>query len=351
MTPDSSSESPSLARGATPAGQARATRGRDAEGLVSVIVPTYHRPLRLAMAVESILAQQLPEGHSLEVIIAVSDPHNEADVAATEELTMDPRVRTVSAAGPGPARARNVGIAASSGSLLAFLDDDCVAQPGWLAAGIHALGKADLVQGRTTPEAEVPPLYHSVWVDPPSWLWESCNLLARREAVERAGLFDDAWNPTWRVGDHFGEDAEWGWRMVRSGARPAFVPEALVHHAVEPRDLRGFLRYHAKVRHFPQLFRSAPEARRRFYHGYFVNRRHMVLTASAALFLVAGLSRLLGRRRAAGFAGALGLAAYVSPLRNPASALTTEMGYRTLAEAVEFVTLAYSSVRWRRVLF
>jgi glycosyltransferase involved in cell wall biosynthesis len=302
------------------------------------------------MTVESILAQQLPEDHRLEVVIAISDPHHQADVAAAEALATDPRVRSVAAAGPGPARARNAGIAASSGSLLALIDDDCVAQPGWLAAGIDALLKADLAQGRTLPETDVPPLHHSLWVDPPSWLWESCNLLARREAVERAGVFDDAWNPTGRVGEHFGEDAEWGWRMVRSGARPAFVPDALVHHAVEPRDLRGWLRYHANIRYFPQLFRAAPEARQHFYHGYFVSRRHVVLSTSAALFLLSALSRLLGRRRVARFTGALGLAAYLSPLRSPSSVLTTEGAYSTVAEAVEFAALVYGSVRWRRVL-
>ena len=39
--------------------------------------------------------------------------------------------RLLSEAEPGPGSARNCGVAASSGELLAFIDADCVAYPGW----------------------------------------------------------------------------------------------------------------------------------------------------------------------------------------------------------------------------
>ena len=45
-----------------------------------------------------------------------------------------PGVRLLQETTPGPGPARNPGIAAASGEILAFIDADCLADPGWLAA-------------------------------------------------------------------------------------------------------------------------------------------------------------------------------------------------------------------------
>ncbi|MEA2645039.1 MAG: hypothetical protein QOE92_122 [Chloroflexota bacterium] len=324
--------------------------------LVSVIIPTYHRPQGLAAAVASVLDQRLPDGEGIEVVIAVSDPADPADRQAAARLAQDDaRVRTVDAPRPGPGAARNAGIRAAAADRLAFMDDDCAAQPGWLAAGLAALADADLVQGRTRPAGEVPRYHHSLSVEPLSWLWESCNIFVRREAVERWGDFDEDWNPTGRVGGHMGEDVEWGWRLARGGARIAAAPDALVLHAVTARGYLGFLRYQAQLRHFPLLFRVAPESRRVFLGGHFVGRRHVALTAAAGLGLAAVASGVAGRRRAAGMLALGAAAAYLSPLRNPLlhgglAGAAADLARRAPIEAVELAAAAYGSVRWRRLL-
>jgi glycosyltransferase involved in cell wall biosynthesis len=317
--------------------------------VVSVVIPTYHRPDRLPLAVRSVLQQEPPAGRLVEVVVAVSDASDEADMAAAAALAGDDVVVVV-ADDVGPARARNAGIRAASGSLIALLDDDCIAQPGWLRAGVAALEGADIVQGSTAPEAEVPLLDHSLWVSPPSWLWESCNLMVRATAIDRGGLFDEDWSPTGRAADHFGEDVEWGWRLVRAGARAAFEPRARVHHAVEPRGLVGFIRYNARSSLFPLLLRSTPEVRRRFYLHYFVNRRHAVLTASAGAVLLALAARSAGARRSATALGVAGLGAYLLPLTGGRTPTLQSLLVRRVAEAVQFGSLVYGSARWRRLL-
>ena len=67
---------------------------------------------------------------------------------AREWSARDPRIRLVDASGrPGPAAARNIGVKAARGDLLAFCDADDVVQPGWLAGLVTALGRAEVVAG------------------------------------------------------------------------------------------------------------------------------------------------------------------------------------------------------------
>ncbi len=275
--------------------------------LVSVVIPTYHRPELLRHAVRSVLDQELSPGWHLETIIAVSDKESSTDLAAAEALATDPRVRVVVADRPGPGIARNAALRVARGKVVAFTDDDCVAQPGWLKLSLAALASADIVQGSTVPAGPVPHLTRSVLVAPPSWQWETCNLVVRREAIERAGLFNEDWNPTGVVGNHYGEDLEWGWRLIRTGARPAFVPEARVEHAVLKQGLMEVLRYDMKMRHIPEMLGAVPELRRRFFLRYFVMPRHAVLSMTTALLAVSATAAARGDRGTARWS--LGIAA------------------------------------------
>lgn len=323
--------------------------------LVSVIIPTYRRPEMLRQAVASVLKQEVPPTFDLEVVIGISDPSHLQDTEVAEELAADPRVLVALGPARGSGATRNAAMKIARGSLLAFIDDDCVAQPGWLAAGLQALESADLVQGRTQPAGDVPRFHHSVWVEPPSWLWEACNLFVRRNAAKGVGGFDEAWFWAGRPAAPFGEDCEWGWRLVRAGARPAFVPEATVHHAVTARDFRGYLAYRAGLRHFPRLFRSTPEARRIFYLGHFVNRRHLVLTGSLALTAAAGGAAAIGARRTAWALTILAFVGYFAPLRRIVPSgisidTSADLKVRALTETVEYGSCLYGSLRWRRLL-
>lgn len=315
-----------------------------AQPLVSVIIPTYHRPELLGDAVASVLQQDLGADR-FEVIVAVSDAASAEDLTAAEALaTADDRVRMTVASRIGAGAARNAGMGVARGRLVAFIDDDCRARPGWLRAGVRRLADVELVQGRTVPavSTEGRSFPYTIRVDRLSWQWEACNILVRRDAAERAGGFEEDWNPLGEGRSPWGEDFRWGWRVVRAGATFAFEPEAVVEHAVFDRTLGQHLEYQLRARYLPLILRDFPELRRIAYRRWFINRAQARLSASVTLLAGAGAARALGARRASAALALLGAVPLLPPLR----------GYvlHTLEEGAMLGAAAYGSMRYRRVL-
>jgi glycosyltransferase involved in cell wall biosynthesis len=103
----------------------------------SVIITTFNRAAIVTRAVESVLSQ---EGVELELIV-VDDGSTDWTPMVLNEI-IDPRVITLRRENGGLSAARNTGIARASGDWIAFLDDDDIALPGWLA------GLASLIDER-----------------------------------------------------------------------------------------------------------------------------------------------------------------------------------------------------------
>jgi glycosyltransferase involved in cell wall biosynthesis len=95
----------------------------DPTPLISVIVPAYNCARFLARALDSIRQQRYPADR-IEIII-VDDGSIDATAAiAADYAERDRRVLLLRQANAGPAAARNRGIEASRGTLIAFLDSD-----------------------------------------------------------------------------------------------------------------------------------------------------------------------------------------------------------------------------------
>lgn len=276
---------------------------------VSVIVPARNAAFTLPATLAAVAAQRF--GGTVEHIL-VDDGSADATAALAESAGW----RVLRNERPlGAAGARNAGAALATASVLAFTDADCEPVKSWLAAGLGVLGSADLVQGAVspTPGVAVGPFDRTLWVTSESGLYESANLFMKRDTFDRVGGFrpflegakGEDGSPLRgllpRLGEGpFGEDVWLGWRARRAGARVAFCEEALVHHAVFPRDIRGALAERSRLRHFPALVLAVPELRSRFFLGVFLTRRTASFDLAAASTLVA-----LARRRPAALAGAL----------------------------------------------
>ncbi|HYD28784.1 glycosyltransferase family 2 protein [Brevundimonas sp.] len=106
---------------------------------VAIIVPTLRRPESLERALRSLFAQTAVGDRVSEIVVVDNDPSASAaaGVEALRRLAPWPLVY-VHAPRPGVATARNAGLAATAAPLIAFLDDDEAAAPGWLSALLKA---------------------------------------------------------------------------------------------------------------------------------------------------------------------------------------------------------------------
>jgi glycosyltransferase involved in cell wall biosynthesis len=252
---------------------------------VSIVIPARDAEAMIGRTVAAATQQELDGDFE---VVVVDDGSRDG----TAHVAREAGARVVSNATPlGPADARNAGVAATAAPFIAFTDADCVPAPGWLRAGVAALERADLVQGRVEPEPGVPvgPFDHVITVREETGLYETANLFVRRDWFERVGGFKPFVDP---AQGHFGEDLVFGWAVRRAGGRSAFAPDALVHHEVVERPASEWIRERRRLRLFPEATRAVPELRARWLMRVFLSRR----TAKFDLALAAVLAALLTRR-------------------------------------------------------
>ncbi|MHA1600771.1 MAG: glycosyltransferase [Alphaproteobacteria bacterium] len=134
---------------------------------ISVIICTYNRATLLARALLAFHEQD--SDITAEIIVVDNNSHD--DTAETvrryaEDLHSVLPVTYVHEPKQGLSRARNTGITAARGRILAFLDDDAVPSPCWLAAIADIFTNrpnAAAAGGPIEPEFEVP---RPVWLGP-----------------------------------------------------------------------------------------------------------------------------------------------------------------------------------------
>jgi GT2 family glycosyltransferase len=239
---------------------------------VSVVIPTHDRAERLRSLLGSI------EGAD-EVVVAADRP-SEAVLRVLEDFD----VRIVRASG-GPAVARNAGWRAARGELIAFVDDDCVAAAGWLAALRGAADGAAVVQGRVAPlpaeEGRLGPFSRTLRVEGAGPFFQTANILYPRALLERLGGFDEAYAyPA-------GEDTDLGWRAREAGAEVRFAPDALVWHAVHELGPVAMARDAARWGSAVRIVKRHPGLRAHFHRRIWWKRSHerLVLGALAVVLL------------------------------------------------------------------
>ena len=253
---------------------------------VAVVVPTHNRADRLARLVAALESQT----HTPAEVVIVDDgsvddtPAVLADLAATTPLPMT----TIRIDGRGPAVARNVGWRRTSAAVVAFTDDDCVPESGWLAAAADALAAAPrtgVLQGVTRPQKGA---VEGRWaatrrVDGPTPFFEACNLILRREALEVTGGFDES------LVIH-GEDTALGWSVLERGWDRGFAVGAVVEHDVTHPGLGWHLRQAWMQGNLVRLAVRHPGLRATFWRPWAFRRDEAVF--AAAIIGVAAATRV-----------------------------------------------------------
>lgn len=254
---------------------------------ISVVVASHDRPLRLLWLLNALEEQTLARARWEVIVAHDSRPPRTQRLLAEHPLTRRQTLRTIERRpGTGSAPAlRNDGWRAARGTLIAFTDDDCRPDPGWLAALAATARHAprDVLQGsvRSDPnEAEVlarVPWARTLHVDPPNWHAPTANIAFPRKLLQRLGGFDE------QIRGPGGEDTDIWARAEDVGARLVAVPQARVYHAVHPMTLPQYLRSLQRWADLPAVVKRHPRLRRRLpYGGLFWKQRHAHLLAGAA---------------------------------------------------------------------
>lgn len=95
---------------------------------ISVVIPTYNRADLLPATLQAVLSQTL----SAHEIIVVDDGSRDATLQVLQRYA--PRVQSIAIQNSGDLAARNAGVRAATGDLLAFCDSDDIWRPGHLEA-------------------------------------------------------------------------------------------------------------------------------------------------------------------------------------------------------------------------
>jgi hypothetical protein len=218
---------------------------------VSVVIPTRARPGSLARAARSLFGQKGLGRRRLELVIVDNDAQGSARPVSGEIEAEAPfPVRYLCEPAPGVASARNAGVAAAAAPLIAFLDDDEEASPGWLAALMDAREgfDADVVFGPVRGCAPDHVNAHKAYLErffsregPAEAQLLDGHFGCGSSLVRRAALPDQE-APFALAQNHIGgEDDMLFQQMRQAGARFAWAPGAWVLEHPEPSRLS--LRY------------------------------------------------------------------------------------------------------------
>ncbi|HSD78534.1 MAG TPA: glycosyltransferase, partial [Solirubrobacteraceae bacterium] len=211
---------------------------------VAVVVCTRDRTDQLRACLDSLLALRTPAAEILVVDNAPSDDR-------TRRLCDGYPVRYVLEPLPGQTRARNRGIVETGAAVVAFTDDDCVVDAGWL----DGLGEAFrdplvmAVTGYTGPlELEhhaqylfelhggfdrhpEPVLFDPLKTDPiigAATAGAGANMMFRREVFRAVGLFAEDLGPGTPA--RAGDDKDAFYRVLAAGYRIGYDPARIVWH-------------------------------------------------------------------------------------------------------------------------
>lgn len=215
----------------------------------SVVVPTYDRPRQIAACLRSLSTLTPPPG-GFEIIV-VNDGGRAPPAEAVERARhgAPARVTVLTQQNQGPGIARNTGAERAQGEWLAFTDDDCLPDPGWLLQldRVTSGSPDSLLGGRTTNafEDNIYSVASQLLTDFTSAYFDggavgrfynSNNMAVPRDAFLKAGGFDVRLPKA-------GEDREFSDRWSARGQPTRTVELALVQHAHDL-TLLSFLRQH-----------------------------------------------------------------------------------------------------------
>jgi glycosyltransferase involved in cell wall biosynthesis len=222
---------------------------------VSVLICTFNRASLLATTLDSLASMQVPPGIRWEVVVVDNNSTDGTREIIEARMGAFPApLRLIFERQQGKGFALNTGVAASSGSIIVFTDDDVRVPTYWLEAGVRPLlDRSDVAYtgGPVHPNWEAsPPKWLAgnpglLWgpiallnYGPDGFVFEErkrvplgVNMAVRRSLIDEVGGFHHAFDR--RGGSLMGQaQVEFFARTRATGARGLYVPRMELHHHV-----------------------------------------------------------------------------------------------------------------------
>ncbi|MGA8833891.1 MAG: mycofactocin biosynthesis glycosyltransferase MftF [Desulfomonilaceae bacterium] len=235
---------------------------------VSIVIPVYNRADDIRSCLESLLALDYPTSQFEIIVVDDKSSDKTANVVKSYGVKLIVQPKNL-----GQSAARNEGVLASKGEIIAFIDSDCIAGPCWLSELVPYFEdpRNALVGGY------VDSYYRETWLDryeeansplnmgqkfimgfgsQSDFYVPTCNMLVRRDAYLKVGGLDE----TMRVG----EDVDFCWRLKENGFRLVYVPKGRIEHKHRNRFLETFGRRFDYGASEPVLYSKHKDVEKRF---------------------------------------------------------------------------------------
>ena len=249
------------------------------EPRVSVVVCTHNGSATLRGCLEAVAALRYT---AFETIVV-----DDGSTDATAAIAGGYDVRLISTENQGLSAARNTGLMAARGEIVAYLDDDARPDPHWLHFLVRGFRTTDhaAVGGPNLPPPDDGPIaacvanapggpIHVLVSDTDAEHLPGCNMAFRRDALLAIGGFD----PQFRAA---GDDVDVCWRLQEHGATLGFHAAAMVWHH-RRRSVRGYWRQQRGYGHAEALLeRKWPERYNRRGHVTWAGRLYDRASARA----------------------------------------------------------------------
>ena len=228
---------------------------------VSVVVCTFNRSRQLGESLRHIEGSAHRADVGVEIVVVDNNSSDDTKAAVNRIAASSlVAVRYVFEPAQGLSFARNRGLQAAKGNIIAFTDDDCLVDPEWIAALCGEFttnpdlaivgGRVDLYTTEDQP-VSIRPLSERVRYTSARQIYGlimGCNMAIRRGVSERIGGFDPALGGSKGV---IADDLDFIYRALKQGFGVLFAPEARVlhHHGRrDPGEVRALRRGYVRGR-------------------------------------------------------------------------------------------------------
>lgn len=194
----------------------------------TLVVAAYNAAATLGECLSSIRELNYPDYETIVV--------DDGSTDATSEIANQSGVRTIRVEHKGLAAARNAGVDAASGEVVAFIDADARADRDWLYHLVETISHRDAAaaagpnfapdpqSARAAAMAVAPGLPREVRAgDDRLAQLCGCNMAITKAALLKVGVFDPMFTSA-------GDDVDLSWRLAASGETLAYAPGAVVIH-------------------------------------------------------------------------------------------------------------------------